>query len=78
MRSVSKTGQFSDGAGEAAARAPAHGELPTAISKEGVTWPENVARGTDDAIAALQASSESRTARNDPTCASDFAPPART
>jgi hypothetical protein len=31
------------------------GELPTGISREGVTWPESAASGTDDAIAALQA-----------------------
>ena len=29
--------------------------MPSAISKEGVTWPEGAAGGTDDAIAALQA-----------------------
>jgi hypothetical protein len=31
------------------------GELPSTISKEGVTWAETAASGTDDAIAALQA-----------------------
>jgi hypothetical protein len=31
------------------------GELPTGISREGMTWPESAASGADDAIAALQA-----------------------
>lgn len=31
------------------------GELPTAISRDGVIWSEDAARGTDDALAALQA-----------------------
>ena len=38
-----------------AVRGLIRGELPSAISKEGVTWPEGAAGGTDDAIAALQA-----------------------
>ena len=48
---MSKAGQFSDGSGEAACAA---GELPSAISREGLTWPDDMSAATRAALEKLQ------------------------
>jgi hypothetical protein len=53
---VSKANQSSKGSGRSSACGTViHGELPSAITKEGLTWPDEASHVATQAIAKLQA-----------------------